>query len=227
MTINQDALASLARRADSSIWASAENRLGPQGATPLEFYAGQSISSLILPGQYTAPQDWPRRLNGHIIAAQTGPDAMRLIAIPTEFGNVSGQPRVLLDGFMNRSNRSAWGSPGPMVMDKRGLFFADTDNGTLWRLSPKPRPQAKITIVDTADLPLAPNKEPSLSEPDEEFRIESKITGTSIDPTSTIVKPSSITYGSKLIQDYEEKKAAEEAKKAEEEAEKDRSKNRR
>ena len=209
-------LTSLSRRSNADIWVGAENTLGPLGTTSAKFYAGQSISSMILPGQFTVPEDWPRRLDRHIIAAQTGPAAMRLIAIPTEFGQISGQPRVLLDGFMTRSNRSAWGSPGPMVMDKRGLFFADPDNGTLWRLSPKPKAQAKITIVDTADLPPAPIKEPRLTQDDKRFGIESTIKGTQIDTDSTIIAPSSIQHGSKLIKDYDEKKALEDAAKEDE-----------
>ena len=102
-----------------------------------------------------------------------------------------------------------------MLMDRRGLFFADAENGNLWRLSPTPAPQPKITIVDTASLPIAPSKEPNLASTGA-LKIESSIKGTQIDASSTIIKPSSIEYGSKLIKDYDEQKALEEAEKTEE-----------
>ena len=217
-------LHALAQRDRSEIWAAVGTGLTSLDGSGLKFQNGQSITAIALPGQYTAPEDWPAKLKDHIIATQIGPDAMRLIAIPTEFGQVSGTPRVLADGFIIQSGRSAWGEPGAMLMDKRGLFFADKENGTLWRLSPKPRPAQpapKITIVDTASLPASIRKEPNLANTGA-LKIESSIQGTQIDASSTIIKPSSIEYGSKLIKDYDEKKAQEATEKAEEEPKKKR-----
>ena len=214
-------LNSLALSKGSDIWAGSGEALVPVGPNPLnpkaplEFKAGQSITAIALPGQYEAPQNWPVQLKDHILAAQVGPNAMQLIAIPTEFGQPSGAPRVLVDGFLTGSGRSAWGAPGQIVMDKRGAFFADPNNGTLWRLSAPPPPQPKITIIDTADLPPNPNEEPKLTPQDKAITISSSIKGTQIDTNSTIVQPSSIIYGSKLIKDYDEKKALEEAEKDE------------
>jgi len=210
----QGPLHALAQREGSKIWTASETKMSGLAMAGLDFKTGQSINAIALPGQYELPQDWPAALKEYIIAVQTGPGAMRLITIPTEFGQVSGTPRVLLDGFLTQSGRSAWGEPGAMVMDKRGLFFADKENGKLWRLSPTPRPQPKITIVDTASLPVTPSAEPNLASKGA-LKIESSIQGTQIDASSTIIKPSSIEYGSKLIKDYDEKKAQEEAEKAE------------
>ena len=106
-------------------------------------------------------------------------------------------------------------------MDKRGLFFADKENGTVWRLSPKPPPQPKITIVDTASLPALVSTEPNLANKGA-LKIESSIKGTQIDASSTIIKPSSIEYGSKLIKDYDEKKALEDAEKTDDQPKKKR-----
>ena len=139
---------------------------------------------------------------------------MRLLAIPTEFGQINEKPRIIVEGFLARSGRSAWGDPGAMVMDTRGLFFTDKENGTLWRLSPTPPAKPKITIVDTASLPVTPSKEPNLASKGA-LKIESSIQGVQIDASSTIIKPSSIEYGSKLIKDYDEQKALEDAEKAE------------
>ncbi|MEP3889607.1 MAG: hypothetical protein ABJN69_04015 [Hellea sp.] len=214
-------LHSVALSKGSDIWAGSGEALVPVGPNPLnskaplEFKVGQSITAIALPGQYEAPQNWPVQLKGHILAAQVGPNAMQLIAIPTEFGHPSGAPRVLVEGFLTGSGRSAWGEPGQMVMDKRGLFFADPHNGTLWRLSAAPMPKAKITIIDTADLPPNPNESPKLTPQDNAITISSSIKGTQIDTKSTITQPSSIIYGSQLIKDYDEKKALEEAEKNE------------
>lgn len=215
-------LHSLAQRKGSDVWVSSGASLGPIGIDPLELKAGQSITGLVLPGQYEMPKDWPQPLKDHIIAAQIGPSAMQLIAIPSEFGQASGAPRVLVEGFLTHTGRSAWGQPGPMVMDKRGLFFADPHNGTIWRLSAAPAPQAKIIIVDTASLPPRPSEQPKLTPQDKAIGISSSIKGTQIDASSTIVQPSSIIYGSKLIKDYDEKKALEEAEKEEGEPKKKR-----
>ena len=217
-------LHALALREGSDIWAASETGLHSLSGAGLKFQHGQSITSIALPGQYKAPKDWPTKLQDHIIAAQAGPGAMRLIAIPTEFGHVSGTPRVLADGFMIQSGRSAWGEPGAMLMDERGLFFADKENGTLWRLSPKARPAPpapKITIVDTESLPDSIRKEPNLASTGA-LKIESSIKGVQIDARSTIIKPSSIEYGSKLIKDYDEKKALEDAEKTDDQPKKKR-----
>ena len=217
----QGQLRALARRAGADIWTASGTKLNALGLKGLDFQFGQSINAIALPGQYETPQDWPVNLQDHIIASQSGPGAMRLIAIPTEFGQANGKPRVLVEGFLARSGRSAWGKPSAIVMDRRGLFFADKENGTLWRLSPAPKPKPKITIVDTASLPVLPSKEPDLA-PKGALKIESSIKGTQIDASSTIIKPSSIEYGSKLIKDYDEKKALEEAEKTSQEPKKKR-----
>ena len=215
-------LESFAINGGFDIWTATKNTLGPMNVERIKFMGGQSASDLILPKQYKKPLDWPAQLKDHIIVSQDGPGAMRLIAIPTEFGQISGEPRVLLEGFMNRSQRSAWGAPGVMAMDKRGLFVADHYNGTLLRLSPKPKTQPKVMIVDTDSLSLPPSEEPSLSPKNESFGISSTIKGTQINAKSTIVKPSNIEYGSKLIKDYDEKKALEEAEKLTEDPQKKR-----
>ena len=206
-------LHSFAQRSGADIWVASGSTLGPLESDVIEFSKGQSIQAIALPGQYESPQDWPSKLDGHIIAAQTGPKSMQLIAIPTEFGQASGKPRILAEGFLARSGRAAWGKPGPLLMDKRGLFFADSYNGVIWHLFPKAKPQPKITIVDTASLPPRPSTQPKLVQKGA-LKIGSTIKGTQINASSTIIKPSSIEYGSKLIKDYDEKKALEEAEKA-------------
>jgi len=210
---NNKELHSLAQIAHSKIWAASGPTFGPLGDKSLKLTPGQSISAIALPGQYETPQDWPAHLSDHIIASHLGPKAMQLIAIPTEFGQISGSARVVVEGFLTRSGRNAWGRPGPIVMDERGLFFADTHNGTIWRLSPAPKAQSEITRVETSSVLPKPSPEPNLASKGA-LKIGSSIKGTQIDASSTIIKPSSIEYGSKLIKDYDEKKALEYSEKA-------------
>jgi len=172
---NYGQLNSLAMRGNS-IWTGSGNTLGPLGDDVTSLAKGQSISALLLPRQSEKPERWPAHLKDMIIASHTGPNAMQLIAIPTEFGSIR------------------------------------------YRLTPKATPQPKITIVDTDNLPKDLQSEPTLAA--NRFGIESTIQGTQIDTKSTIKTPSSIIYGSQLIKDYDEKKAAEEAAKAEAEPEK-------
>ena len=133
---------------------------------------------------------------------------MQLIAIPTEFGQPSGVTHVLVEIFLTQSGRSAWGQPGQIVMDKRGLFFADL-NGAVWRLSATPLPPAKVTIVDFASVLRSSSEEAKLTPQYKAITISFSIQCTQIDTTSTIKESSSIIYGPKLIKDYDEKKALE------------------
>lgn len=130
---------------------------------------------------------------------------MRLIVVPTEFGQPAGEPRVLVDGFLSRSGRTAWGEPGAIVMDKRGLFFADKHNGTIWRLygAPKdtPKPEAKIIVVE--DLPetvaTPPIRPPLL--------IGSGIKGSQLGEASLLESASNLKTGSTIVEDYDKPKA--------------------
>jgi len=158
-----------------------------------------------------------------VIAAQSGPKAMQLIAVPTEFGQPSGPPRILVDGFLSSTGRSAWGKPGAMVMDKRGLFFADRYNGTVWRLSAKPsvketpKPEIKKVTQEIDKPTLNPAKLPPSQRP---LLIGSGIKGSQISDASLLGPASQLETGSTIIDAYE-KAEAEAAALKEKEAEKD------
>ena len=222
ISTSQTPIYSLAKLGGSAVWMGSGETLvsHTHPDTPVRF-SGQSLVSLMLPGQYESPKDWPQTLKGHIIASQLGPRAHQLIAIPTEFGVPSGAPRVLLEGFMNSVGRSAWGTPGAMVMDPRGLFFADKYNGTIWRLSPKEKPAPETpdtpeTTKVVEDIPetrpeihaATPTKSPLL--------IGSGIKGSQIENLSQIESASQLEIGSTLLDEYE--KAEAEAARAEKEA---------
>lgn len=200
------AIKALALRQGAPLWVSTGASIfsieSPE--TALNF-GDSSISALALPGQYETAKHWPSELSGTIIASQTGADTMRLIVVPTEFGQPAGEPRVLVDGFLSRSGRTAWGEPGAIVMDKRGLFFADKHNGTIWRLygAPKdtPKPEAKIIVVE--DLPetvaTPPIRPPLL--------IGSGIKGSQLGEASLLESASNLKTGSTIVEDYDKAKA--------------------
>ncbi len=171
---------------------------------------GTTLTGLLLPAYSGTVKNWPERLDNHIIAAQTGPNAMRLLAIPTEFGQIADQAFVLVDGFMTRSGRNAWGQPGAMVMDKRGLFFLDQWNGSIWHLSGQPANsppallQAKLPSKAVEDVATA-------EEPPKPLLL---LQGSGIGSASTIETASSLKVGSILKKDYEDKKQKERDEKA-------------
>ena len=205
----------LSKRKGAPLWVASGNGLqsidSPETAISFD---QQEIAGLALPGQFTPPAHWPASMKDVIIASQIGPKAMRLIAIPTEFGQPTGKARVLVDGYLSGSGRSAWGQPGAIVMDARGVFFADSYNGAVWRLSaspkkkaPKPvisKPKAVEKIVETK-----PKKSPLL--------IGSGIKGSQIGEASNLGPASQLETGSTIIDAYEK---AEEEKAALEEKEK-------
>lgn len=209
--IPETPLHSLSKRKGAPLWVGAGNALRAIDSPETGFsFSQQNIAAIALPGQHQAPANWPPALKEAIIASQTGPKAMQLIAIPTEFGQPSGAPRVLVEGFLSGSGRSAWGEPGPIVMDKRGLFFADTHNGTIWRLSAKPKIDTpKVIITKTNDdkklADAKPEKSPLL--------IGSGITGSQIGVASQLGSASQLETGSTIIDAYEkaQKEAEEEA----------------
>ena len=211
---------SLAKRDGAPLWAGYGTSLQSIDSPETKIsFADQTIPALILPGQYTPPNDWPASLKDHIIAAQLGPKAMQLIAIPTEFGQVSGPPRTLVEGFLGSTGRSAWGAPGAMVMDKRGLFFADSYNGSIWRLSPAPKatppkPEIKKLAEDTPKQTETPKKLPPSQRP---LLKGSGIIGSQIGELSRLQSASQLETGSTIIEAYEKAKAEELALKEKEE----------
>lgn len=201
----------LSKRKGAPLWVATGNTLqsidSPQ--TALHF-SEQRITSLALPGQFTAPANWPAAMKDAIIASQIGPKAMRLIAVPTEFGQPAGEARVLVDGYLSGSGRSAWGQPGAIVMDARGVFFADSYNGTVWRLSAMPKkeePKPAQTQLKEIEkiVETKPKKSPLL--------IGSGIKGSQIGEASNLGPASQLKTGSTIIDAYEKAEAEAQAEK--------------
>lgn len=116
----------------------------------------------------------------------------RIIAFKSAFGRPDGQPVSVMEGFLANHGRSAWGEPGAMAWDERGLFVADRQNGIIWRLS---QLKPKIRIVEK------PKKDIKFYKSDEIKKPKAKW-GSSIEQASSIISGSTLTSSweeSKLI----------------------------
>lgn len=71
--------------------------------------------------------------------------ARNVVSIGSTFGRPDGDIKSVVDGFLGNHGRSAWGAPGAMVWDERGLFLADRQSGIIWRVH---RLVPKITFSD-------------------------------------------------------------------------------
>ena len=214
------------------LWASVGQSLRPVTAKshpdfakvyPLEH--GASALAVLLPGDDGSyPKDWPLALRNHILTIQ-GPTQTasvtsvshasvkssggnNIVAIPTQFGAPGPELSILVGGFSSRGGRAAWAAPSAMVMDPRGLFFADRLGGSLWKLSldnrPPPKPRARIT----PPLPELPKQKPS-RKPNEMPVMK----GSMIGEASGMGSASRLSVGSILKKKFDDKKAAEEAAK--------------
>ncbi len=207
-----------------TVWASAGQNLFAlaQGNAAQPVGRAESnvqISGFVLVG--SAPASGLEAWRDQVIISQSGgarlpkpgSGAMNLIAVPTDFGRMTGRAKIFADGFLDQSRRSAWGDPGPIALDRRGLFVADRNNGTIWRVYAKPAepaPKADVEIiaqdaeeiVETVDVQ---NEEISSAPP--------------LVHGSRIERGSSLEVGSTILKAWEEEKARKAAEEAETEPE--------
>lgn len=190
---------------------------------PLE--SGAAAISLILPSSETEwPEGWPDAMRDYILAIQ-GPASERpserssggnnVIALPTQFGAPLKDVSVLVGGFMSRDGKSAWAAPTAILMDSRGLFFADRLNGSLWWVGVDDRPEPKPRQRITEPLPPLPVQKPSLK-PNETPGIEGSLIG----KASSLGTASTLEVGSYLKKKHDDEEATKlAAEKAAEDAE--------
>ena len=221
-----DPILSMAR-SGQSLWVGTPNAVAPvEGGAILmsDAYALKApVTGLILPGQYTSNADgfetWAEHMIvalGHTQRQGTMTHGSQVKTIPTKFGNTNGLPKPFVSGFTASGNRTAWGKPGAMWMDARGLFLADSWSGTLWRIS--------------ANLPKVIEKKPEsvpeeITEPTPETPKSTAlplIDGIDQTPAATlktgsqIESASRLKVGSTIVEKWEaDKKAKEDAKKKE------------
>ena len=101
-----------------------------------------TVKGLTVPYSANTPADWPASIRDHVYISRVNPTTVA--ALPTSLGTVMPRGRNIFTGF--QSGRTAWGSPGALHMDRRGLFVADPFNGDLWLIRPMPKTQ-----TDTSD----------------------------------------------------------------------------
>lgn len=142
-------VSALARAKEDQIWVGSGRHAVPVTGGAFDYTRGvqiaegNQITGLVLPGQFTYQHDALTPYQDHILAAQGGDlqwqtpaqAGLNVLAVPTRFGRVTQGSTVFADGFAARSGRSAWGQPGAMVMDQRGLFIADRWSGSIWLIS--------------------------------------------------------------------------------------------
>jgi len=153
-------------------------RIGAGLNNPAVFSPAAAIAGLALPHSDNLPDNWPKALHDHIFISQVNP--VSVSALPTSLGTVLPRGREVFSGFQN--SRTAWGHPGVLHIDKRGLFVADPFNGDLWLIRPKPtkadlekrnRVNAALTRLKTAseqaEIPL--KRDPLQSIQDSRFPV--------------------------------------------------------
>lgn len=219
-----DAILSFAR-SGQSLWVGTANAIAPvrDGAILLSeaFSLKAPVTGLILPGQFTKnPEEFDRWAEhmivslGHTDRQGTMTKGSMVKTIPTKFGNTSGLPQPFVTGFTASGNRTAWGKPGAMWMDERGLFLADSWSGTVWRISAD---VPKAVIKDPQVIPAA-IEAPEAKTPTS--TVLPLIDGIEQTPAATLKKgsqiesASSLKVGSTIVQKWEaDKKAKADAKK--------------
>lgn len=214
------------------LWAAVGHSLRPvdarsntEFAKHYQLEAGAAAIAIALPSSETDwPADWPAAMKDYILAIQ-GPTLGRMgetnsggnnvIALPTQFGAPLSNLSVLAGGFMSRDGQSAWAAPSALLIDKRGLFFAERLGGTLWRVSVDNRPPPKPRKRISEPLPDLPVQKPSLKHNETPAMV-----GSMIGESSLLGEASTLQVGSYLKKAHDEKEAAElAAKKAAEDAE--------
>ncbi len=214
---------------DGTLWLGLEDRimplsmsgLNPDRTVPVE--AGARLGGiLIMEGQST-----PRVLDpwsDHVFVAQGGiarmskgsSGGLNVVTLPTAFGQPSTQMTVFMDGFVSSSGRLAWGRPGAMAIDSRGMFVADTHGGMVWKISASESPKTPIldikiyapddAVVETAMKDLERRSEERAENPKSKNKFDIGI----LPRGSQIETASSIAVGSTILERWEAEQASKE-----------------
>lgn len=206
------------RSGASTVWVGAGNKLAPiiQGGFDVskgtDIEATNSITGMVLPGQFTDQHEAFAPFQDHILVSQGGTlqwgrsdmEGLNILAVPSRFGLPAEGRSIFAKGFAARSGRSAWGEPGAMLMDKRGLFVADALSGTIWLVSAAPpervKPVDEGEEAATSEEKLVAEDGPKNANPQ----------GSLILKGSQIERGSMIEIGSTIIEKADEEEALKE-----------------
>lgn len=200
-------VSALAVGINDMIWVGVGNRILPvRGGEFLaksgaRLGANTDVTGLALPGQFPNMPSFMEAWNDHIFASQGGlkrpgighSGGFNVLAVPTRFGQPSDGVEKFADGFTGRSGRAAWGEPGAVLIDERGMFITDKWGGNIWLIRKAPPVPENIAMMDSESL--VKENEP---ETDPLPRAEIQPRGSSIAVGSKIEFGSSITTGSKI-----------------------------
>lgn len=196
---------SLAQVKGTALWAGLENALVPvkdagfDSSLGLRFPDHVSLKSVYLPTADSMIAKGLSPLAGKFLltlgqdhyGAKDEFSGRKVVALNSSFGQPDGKPSTIIGGFLANHGRSAWGEPGPMVWDERGVFLGDQQSGTIWRIS---RLEPKIRIVDRPK-----EKKEVKFYKSEEVKKPKASWGSSIDNASSIMS------GSLIASDWESK----------------------
>jgi len=188
----------------SALWLGIENQLVPVDGDSYARAMAKPLAEAVTIDQIYLPLSAQMRAKGmgglagkflitqgQQFQSKSKKQGRNIVAINSAFGLPDGDPSVIVDGFLINFGRSSWGRPGPMVWDERGLFFADSQNGVVWKVF---RMEAKITINDRPKPKLKKQyKDDVVEKPQAQWG-------------SSISQASSITTGSLLGKNWEDNK---------------------
>jgi len=198
-------ITTLAQTKGSPLWLGMDNQLVPVSSSKnydksrrVEFPDHISVQKVYLPTSESLSGQGLSSLNGKFLISLgqdlSMPEAeisgRQILALNSSFGQPDGLPVSIVSGFLRNHGRAAWGEPKHMVWDERGLFFADTQSGTIWRVS---RLKPKFRIVERPKAPVKFYESDEVKKPKAQW-------GSSISQGSKIVS------GSELSRDWAESK---------------------
>ena len=185
---------SLAQVKGTALWLSIDHKLVPVQGKTYDYSLGASLPEHIsvdhvyLPAREDMSAPGLGALAGKFLVAmgqdyygaKQAQSGRQIMAFGSAFGQPDGEPISVMSGFMANHGRSAWGQPGHMVWDERGLFVADKQSGIIWKVS---QLVPKIRMVES------PKKDIKFYKSDEKKKPKAKW-GSSIEQASTIVSGS-------------------------------------
>lgn len=197
-------ISAMAVGAGDAIWIASGDKILPVTGRTYKQASGKSlgaqVSGLVIPGQFADMAEvlhpWQENILASTGKASPHPQSagdMTVLAVPTRFGKPLDDTNVFAKGFAAANQRSAWGFPGQMIIDKRGLFIVDQWSRTLWLISAaSSKPVEDKPVPEIEDAPEEIEEVDAKDDPE-----EGRFWGSSIEAGSTIPYGSTIE-GSKI-----------------------------
>jgi len=176
-------------------WVILGNSFGPDLSDRIKINASHRLYGGAIPNFTNAPQNI---FNNHIYLSRHSSEGFDVLAAPINLGRIKGHSKKVLSGFLSQTKRSAWGAPGLLLFDSHGLIIADSFNGDLYRLRPKP-----ANPKDLEENVIVDFKEHEDIKKDTNPKIPvSTLEGSQIVRGSTLERASDLLTGSNLNKNY-------------------------